>query len=78
MTTYTFDTDDIIQRLRRAGLTEEQAREFVQAIRIAQTELATKADLRELGQELKWWTGKALVAAVVLIISAMAALKVFG
>lgn len=53
MSTITFDTDAIIQRLRRAGLSEEQAREFVHALRDAQAELVTKVDLREALSELK-------------------------
>ena len=78
MSTYSFDTDDIIQRLRRAGLTEEQARVFVHAVRDAQRELVTTTDLREAVNDVKWWTGKSLVAAVAIIISAMVALKVFA
>lgn len=82
MSTITFDTDAVIQRLRRAGLSEEQAREFVQALREAQTELVTKADLSHavamLERDLKIWTGKALATQAGIIIAVMALLKVFA
>ncbi len=78
MTTITFDTDAIIQRLRRAGLTEEQAREFVQAVRDAQSELVTKDDLKialeQLKHELLLKLGSMLIGGFGLLI----ALKIFG
>jgi predicted RNase H-like nuclease len=53
MSTVTFDTDAIIQRLKSRGMPEDQARDIVQAMRDAQTELVTKPDLRDAVADIK-------------------------
>jgi hypothetical protein len=78
MATYTFDTDEIIQRLRRHGLSEEAARDFVQAIRDAQRELVTTQQLQHAldvqARDLKIWTG----GIAVLMFTALTAVKFFA
>ena len=46
MSTSTFDTLDAMRRLEQAGMEKAQAEATVETIREAQSELATKADLR--------------------------------
>ena len=46
MSTSTFDTLDAMRRLEQAGMERAQAEATVETIRDAQSELATKADLR--------------------------------
>ena len=46
MSTSTFDTLDAMRRLEQAGMERAQAEATVETIREAQSELATKADLR--------------------------------
>ena len=46
MSTSTFDTLDAMRRLEQAGMERTQAEATVETIREAQSELATKADLR--------------------------------
>ena len=46
MSASTFDTLDAMRRLEQAGMERAQAEATVDAIREAQSELATKADLR--------------------------------
>lgn len=53
MTTVTFDTQELVNKLRAAGFPQEQADAVVRAITEAQSELGTKADLRELEQRLR-------------------------
>jgi len=55
MTAVTFDTLASVKRLVAAGMTPEQAEAVVEVFRNAQflQELATKDDLRFLGQELE-------------------------
>lgn len=53
MTTITFDTQELVNKLRAAGFPQEQADAVVRAITEAQSELTTKADLRELEHRLK-------------------------
>lgn len=53
MTTITFDTQELVNKLRAAGFPQEQADAVIRAITEAQSELTTKADLRELEHRLK-------------------------
>ena len=46
MSTSTFDTLDAMRRLEQAGMERAQAEATVETMREAQSELATKADLR--------------------------------
>ena len=46
MSTSTFDTLDAMRRLEQAGMERAQAEATVDTVREAQSELATKADLR--------------------------------
>ena len=46
MSTSTFDTLDAMRRLEQAGMERPQAEATVETMREAQSELATKADLR--------------------------------
>lgn len=52
MTTITFDTDQLVEDLKGAGLPHDQARAIVRGIVEAQTELATKRDINDLQREL--------------------------
>nr|VFJ70459.1 MAG: hypothetical protein BECKFW1821C_GA0114237_102314 [Candidatus Kentron sp. FW] len=56
MTTITFDTQQFVDTLREANFSDEQARALSNAIKRVQREsdLATKADLRELEQRLEY------------------------
>ncbi len=53
MTTITFDTLELVDKLKTAGISAEQAESIVRVIAEAQNELATKQDLKELSQALE-------------------------
>jgi len=53
MTTITFDTLELVDKLKTAGISAEQAETIVRVIAEAQNELATKQDLKELSQALE-------------------------
>jgi hypothetical protein len=53
MTTITFDTDQLVEDLKGAGIPHDQARAIVRGIVEAQKELATKADIEALRFEMK-------------------------
>ena len=53
MTTFTFDTLELVDKLKTAGISTEQAESIVRVIAEAQNELATKQDLKELSQALE-------------------------
>jgi hypothetical protein len=73
MTTITFDTLKFVERLKLAGVSEEQAKAEVEALTaalnetIAVRELATKTDLEMIKADLiKWMAGLLLAQAAVV------------
>ncbi len=52
---FAFDTHKFVRKLKGAGFNEEQAEALTDAVRESQAsaDVATKADLRELGTELR-------------------------
>ena len=73
MTTITFDTLKFVERLKSAGVSEEQAKAEVEALTSALNEtisvrdLATKSDLEILKADLvKWMAGLLLAKAAVV------------
>ena len=73
MTTITFDTLKFVERLKLAGVSEEQAKAEVEALTnalnetIATRELATKIDLEVIKADLiKWMAGLLLAQAAVV------------
>ncbi len=53
MTTITFDTLDLVDRLKTAGFEQTQAEAVVRVIAEAQNGLVTKQDLNEVKNEIK-------------------------
>ena len=53
MTTVTFDTLELVDRLKTAGIPQEQAEAVVRVIAEAQNGLVTKHDLTEAKNEVK-------------------------
>ena len=53
MTTITFDTLELVDRLKTAGIPQEQAEAVVRVIAEAQDGLVTKHDLSEAKNEIK-------------------------
>jgi hypothetical protein len=73
MATITFDTLKFVERLKAAGVPEEQAKAEVEALTtalnetIAERELATKTDLEAIKADLiKWMAGLLLAQAAVV------------
>jgi hypothetical protein len=78
MTSMTFDTHLYVKQLRETGMPEAQAKKVVQAISGAnednRSDLATKADLRELELRLEVKLGGMMMALGGVLI----AIKYFG
>ena len=53
MTTITFDTLELVDKLKTAGIPQEQAEAIVRVIAEAQNGLVTKHDLTEAKNEIK-------------------------
>ena len=53
MTTITFDTLELVDRLKTAGIPQEQAEAVVRVIAEAQDGLVTKHDLTDVKNEIK-------------------------
>jgi hypothetical protein len=77
MTTITFDTLELVDKLKSAGIPQEQAEAVVRAITQAQGQLVTKADLevalapiRTDLAVLKWMLGVLLAGVVSLVLEA--------
>jgi hypothetical protein len=86
MTTVTFDTQKYLETLTQAGVPEMHAKAMLEAERVIQgsSDLATKADLRDLKAELKmeladvksevkllkWMLGVVVAGVVTLVIKA--------
>ncbi len=73
MATITFDTLKFVERLKSAGVSEEQAKAEVEALStalnetIAVRELATKTDMETIKADLiKWMAGLLLAQAAVV------------
>ncbi|MCF7977420.1 MAG: CCDC90 family protein [Chromatiaceae bacterium] len=78
MATVTFDTLELVDKLKTAGFAPEQAEAVVRAIGTAQDELVTKANLDQALAPirtdltlLKWMMGAVLAGIVSLIIKAL-------
>ncbi|MBK1619437.1 DUF1640 domain-containing protein [Lamprobacter modestohalophilus] len=78
MATVTFDTLELVDKLKTAGFAPEQAEAVVRAIGTAQDELVTKANLEQALASirtdltlLKWMMGAVLAGIVSLIIKAL-------
>jgi hypothetical protein len=77
MTTITFDTLELSEKLKAAGIPPEQAEAVVRAIVEAQSQLVTKGDLetalapiRTDLTVLKWMLGVLLAGVVSLVLKA--------
>jgi hypothetical protein len=85
MSTVTFDTLELVAKLKTAGIPQEQAEAVVRVIADAQAVLATKQDLKELKADLdktefapiktdlvvlKWMMGVLLAGVVSLVLKA--------
>jgi hypothetical protein len=64
-----FDTLKLARRLEAAGFSPQQAGDMAEAIAEAVSELATKADLRELEQRMTIKFGGMMVVAVGVILA---------
>jgi hypothetical protein len=77
MTTVTFDTLELVDKLRSAGISQEQAEAVVRVIADAQKQLVTKDDL-EIALSplktdlavLKWMMGLMLAGILSLVLKA--------
>ena len=75
MATAVFDTINLTRRLEASGFTAEQAEGLADALAAdVVTDLATKTDLRELGDKI---TVRLDGAAAVMLSLAVAAIKLF-
>jgi len=66
-----FDTLEATRKLRAAGFTEEQAESAVRMVRDAQSELATKGDLRDAIKTQTINVGAMLAGSVGVILAAI-------
>jgi hypothetical protein len=78
MATVTFDTLELMEKLKAAGFGQEQAEAVVRAISEAQDELIKKADLEQALAPirtdltlLKWMIGAVLAGIISLILRAL-------
>lgn len=78
MTTVTFDTLELMDKLKTAGFAPEQAEAVVRAIGTAQEELVTQAHLEQALAPirtdltlLKWMMGAVLAGIISLIIKTL-------
>ena len=69
MSTVTFDTDELIQKLVEKQIPQDQARAIVKAIADAQKELATRRDLLELEHRLVIKIGGICAASIAIAVS---------
>lgn len=69
MSSVTFDTDDLIQKLSASGINPDQARAIVRAMVEAQTELATKNDLVSLEHRMVIKIGAICAASISIAIA---------
>jgi hypothetical protein len=76
MITATFDTLGYFERLKAAGVPEEQAKAQIGVIReVIEDKLAAKQDLKELEYRLKIRLGSMTAAAVALLAALTALLR---
>jgi len=81
MTTATFDTLGYFEKLKAAGVPEEQAKAITgaqaEAMKdfVASRELATKADLAELKNDMLRWMVGGFIAQTALIIAVLALMR---
>jgi hypothetical protein len=78
MATVTFDTLELVEKLKAAGFAQEQAEAVVRAIGTAQDQLVTKPDLQEALAPirtdltlLKWMMGAILAGVISLILKGL-------
>ncbi|MBF0108256.1 MAG: DUF1640 domain-containing protein [Magnetococcales bacterium] len=67
MTTVTFDTLELVDRLKAAGFPEAQAEEVIRVIARAKDELVTKCDLQIELAPLKWGAAITVGGIITLI-----------
>ena len=84
MTTITFDTLELVDKLKSAGIPQEQAEAMIRVIADAQDDLITKRDLKDAMQELyirferidgelklnRWMMGLLLAGVLSLVLKA--------
>lgn len=81
MTAITFDTLGYFEKLKAAGVPEEQAKAITgaqaEAMKdfVASRELATKADLAELKNDMLRWMVGGFIAQTALIIAVLALMR---
>jgi hypothetical protein len=76
MTTTTFDTLGYFEKLKAAGVPEQQAKAQIEVIReVIEDKLATKQDIKELEYRLTIRFGSMIAAAVAIIAALMALMK---
>jgi hypothetical protein len=75
MSTITFDTDDLIQKLVQKQIPEEHARAIVKAIVEAQRELCTKDDLTALEHRMVIKLGSICAASITIAVAISAWLQ---
>ena len=76
MTTTTFDTLGYFEKLKTAGVPEEQAKAQVEVIReVIEDKLATKQDLKELEYRLTIRFGSMIAAAVATLAALIALMR---
>ena len=76
MTTATFDTLGYFEKLKAAGVPEQQAKAQIEVIRdVVEDKLATKQDLKELELRLTIRLGSMLAAGVALLAALVVLVK---
>jgi hypothetical protein len=75
MTTVTFDTLEAVAKLKAVGVSQEHADAFIRAIADAQSELATKRDLKEALDNLETRLLFKLPAIIAALLALFAALQ---
>ncbi|MBF0311651.1 MAG: DUF1640 domain-containing protein [Magnetococcales bacterium] len=68
MATVTFDSLELVDRLKAAGFQAEQAEEVIRVIATAQNELVTKRDLQVELAPLKWGAAITVGGVITLIL----------
>jgi hypothetical protein len=69
MSTVTFDTDALIQKLVESGIVNDQARAIVRVLVEAQHDLATKHDLIDLENRLVIKLGAMMAVSVGIVVA---------
>ncbi len=67
MATVTFDTLELVEKLKKSGINQDQAEAIVRSIAEAQDHLLTKTDLMELEYRLVIKLGGMMMAAIAVV-----------